>query len=1697
MKREKNRITCKQRRKRRGNDGKVVKELSKRQSIASRIRCFLLALAMVVTMVPAFGGGSRTVQAAQEEQNLTIHFMMPSNWGWKTPAVQFWGGTYAVSGNTVSGNANTENADGTEIPGWDGAKGFFMSQGKSVGSNTTEYTLSVKGTFTGFQFLDFGNTKNTVNPAYDRKLSQYTAATPTDVYYILKDGTWAYYLDADGKTVVPDLQTPEYVRTIRIYFEKPAGWTTPVINSWGENIKITNGDIGNATVWVDQEKPKLAYDEKSKLYYVDLQCNFINGFQFVNAEDSTEYKFANDDVTAAINAIKTDTSIYYLSDGNGGMKWYKDANKSETMIEYKEAGYKSPEVVGRNVTFRVPAAKAGNAEAVTVPGGMNGWKQDSSDWELKKDETAGMWSGTFTIAPGKYEYKFALNKTWDVSFSDPANNRVSGTNSVLIVPGLVDGEANATKANETALPEILTLWNEDGTSSETAVTYSLKTPDQNITLNGNKIKIGNGYTGQNVELTAEAENGQTSDFVVHVKEKNYTYTIYYYDFDKTHMSKDASDLWIWEKNGAVATKGTSFAKTETLSDGNEWLRAEVTLPYKDLQIIPRSKGEWKWQKDTISYSNSAGTENVTLYIVSNSKQAYTEIPELVAPRSRYVMIEYDRPAKDYTGWNIYTWNSGFGSDVSVNFADINGKMVAKIPVKDSTADLSLSFCMRQRIADDEWANKDGGDHYVTIPADQSVVKAVFTQGEGITRVLPYNTGFERDGANNAIHFYYRNDELAAENNLASFAGKVSIVINGQNYAMTYDADTDRFVYNLTDVSTGDYYYYYVVNGKEELDAFNKVTEKDNSGKECNVCHFKKANVALEASLSQSVMDYNDNNVLSVKINAKDGEGLEASEIAAITADLSELGLSRGFAIDPTLMEGTISCLNTVAAGEKTIPVTVKDIYGNVYTTDTKVNVTERVKKAGDFDWDEAVIYFTVTDRFFDGDAGNNDAYGVGDYNTGKKGGSSYHGGDFAGLNQKLDYLKDLGVNTIWITPIVENITKDQHDNETDTATYGYHGYWASDFTKLNKHLGTEEQFKALLEAAHSKGMKIMVDVVLNHAGYETEGYFNNILRDADGKPISMIRDDSNTIGGDDKYDSLSDLPDFVTENKAVTDQLVAWQTGWMSNYSIDYYRVDTVKHVETTTWAAFKNSLTKVNPDFKMIGEYSGAGYANNAGELGTGTMDALLDFDFNDFAQKFVTGNISSVENSLQKRNSAINNTATMGSFLSSHDEDTLQYKLVSESKISEEEAYNLMKVAATLQITAKGQPVIYYGEEIGQGGANNWPLQTNRRDFDWTELENQKADSSIYNHYKTMIAIRNAYTDVFARGNRSTVAASDAEGYEVISRSYGTDTLYVGMNVKETAKEVVIPVIAKAGTILTNLYDGKNYTVSADQKVSVTIPAAKEGGTIVLTEQKNTVDSKPENNNSNDNGSDSAGTSSTPETVNWNEVSSSVQDKVTEIAQNPAIATVNMNVVCTGEVQVPQKVLNTIKGTNVTVAFHSGNGVAMSISGQDLKNKDLSKIQNIDLTVDQTSNIIPANVVAAKTSAPTRQLAIKDTGSFGVNVNIHVNVGKENAGKTANLYRYNAEKGRLEYCGSFTVTSNGQSMFALKRGGNYLVTVTERRPSESVWFAEGNYIVKAGDTLSKIAQRNHITLTELLRRNAQITNRNLIKVGQRLNLN
>ena len=242
---------------------------------------------------------------------------------------------------------------------------------------------------------------------------------------------------------------------------------------------------------------------------------------------------------------------------------------------------------------------------------------------------------------------------------------------------------------------------------------------------------------------------------------------------------------------------------------------------------------------------------------------------------------------------------------------------------------------------------------------------------------------------------------------------------------------------------------------------------------------------------------------------------------------------------------------------------------------------------------------------------------------------------------------------------------------------------------------------------------------------------------------------------------------------------------------------------------------------------------------------------------------------------------------------------------------------------------------------------------------------------------------------------------------------------------------------------------------------------------------------------------TSAPVQTVDWNTVTSNVQAKIAEVTQNPNINSVNMNIVCSGETRLPAAVLGSIKGSDVTLALHSGNGVTVSISGQDLKGTALNALQNIDLTVDSNAQNIPAAMAASKKAEATKQLSVKDTGAFPVAVNIHVNVGAENSGKYANLYRYNAEKKQLEYCGSFPVTGNGQSMFALKQGGDYMVTVTAAQPKESVYFNSGDYAVKAGDTLSAIAKRNHMTLAELKAKNPQIMDLHKIRVGQKLNLN
>lgn len=1251
--------------------------------------------------------------------------------------------------------------------------------------------------------------------------------------------------------------------TIRLYLDKPSTWNTPVVNVWAAGATVDNHDAGNAAIsqWGDQEKPKLAYEESSGLYYVDVQSSEWTGFQFVDA-GSTE-KAAPEIKTegAAIEQIKTftsDTSIYCLLDDNGKYQWYKDASKNETLIPESvptecdlTINYKS--TLGNDVAayiYKETNKPAGEwpGKTMTATAGHEGWYtmhltlDNSTDYSLiLNDDGHGNKLKDVTLstkgkAEAEYWFDGSLSETKpaDWKYVTTIHYLASGMGST-IYNYMWGADASATGAGvgkEWPGGQISENANHSGWY-DVVYTQDVKQNFSCIFNNNNGVQTDNidvSVTSTSTELWVTGTKGDTKVYKTapdswEAPVADHTFTIYYYNEDlSTDKDMGKVDLWMWNAglNGSYVFDGTYYDAENNVT----WFKQTITVAGSNVgktvglkARYDNTKG-WDGGSDTADRSFTiSGDENEVLYYVDGSDPVH-EKPVIVPTEKRYLVLDYENPGLKEKGITpqFYTWSSGYAS-VLTDFTYVGGdKWTVTIPAKPSCT--KVDFCIALDSTGDPWI-KDGGDHSVTFPSDQKVIYASMKAGSEPEIAMPYNTGYEVDAENQQVSYYYRDDDAFVDGTLKDMT--VSVDVNGTEYPMTYNDTTKRFEYVKNGLTNGKTHYRYKANGNYVVDAFNSNSEKYNNA-DYSYFEYYKLNATVTATVMNKSFNYNENNV--VKFNVKQADtDTQKLEVASASIDVSSLGGSSEMPIEPELQAVTISATTDTALGIKTLPITVTDQYGNKFSTTVDVEITDRVKKnENDFDWDEAVVYFMMTDRFFDGNESNNTASGADTY--GKNNPGLYHGGDFAGVTAKLDYLQDLGVNTIWITPIVENVkgvAVTDEGKEDVPYNAAYHGYWANDFTKLNPTLGTTEEFETMISEAHKRGMRIMVDIVVNHAGYGTESTFADMLRD---KSVSE---------GDIKS-WQSGLPDFATEKADVRAKLVEWQTSWMKDYGVDYFRVDTVKHVDSTTWAALKNSTTEVNPSFKMIGEYYGAGYASNGSTLGSGQMDADLDFDFNDQATSFVSGNISSVESFLSARNSALNNAYMTGQFLSSHDEDGFKASLMNGKKYTEDEATSAALVAATLQLTAKGIPVIYYGEEVGLSGLNNYPYQTNRYDMDFSKATK---DNVTYQHYKNLLSIRNAYTDVFARGSRTVVASSDEEGYDVVSRSYGGTTLYVGMNIKDTAKEVKVPVSLAAGTEVKDLYSGATYTVGSDKTVAVTIPAAKDGGTVILAEVKKTVDS------------------------------------------------------------------------------------------------------------------------------------------------------------------------------------------------------------------------------------------------------------------
>lgn len=788
-----------------------------------------------------------------------------------------------------------------------------------------------------------------------------------------------------------------------------------------------------------------------------------------------------------------------------------------------------------------------------------------------------------------------------------------------------------------------------------------------------------------------------------------------------------------------------------------------------------------------------------------------------ASTDRKVRFTYIREDQNFGEWNIWTWNTGV-ADGQVDFTSRTGnKAVVDIPVGPDTK--QMGFVLRSTY---DWntAQKEFGDRFIPVNTNDSITKAFITSGVEKIRIVPDGSAPVIDQGN--ATFYYRDKQLFANDQMNTIE-KVELKFGGKTLPMTYEPENERFVVNYENIPNGTNPYTFLVtkNGitTEVSDPYNTVNGVSS-------ITFMKSELTVAGTVQPAAIDYSQNAVLSVDV-----QGLtDGININKITADISALGGSDKLEIDPSLKAVTIAVDDNVTAGTKEIPLTVVDSYGNYYDGKASVEVKTRQSVGeDDFDWDESIIYFMLTDRFFDGDSANNDPYNQ-DYDA-KNDRGTYQGGDFKGITQKLDYLDKLGVNTIWISPIVENIKHDvRYDNPEGHSYYAYHGYWASNFGELNPHFGTMADFHNLIDAAHEKGIKIMVDVVLNHTGYGLKDIDGEATNPPAGYPTdaerstfsSLLRQGSN-VGTDEVVGELASLPDFKTEDPAVRQQIIKWQTDWITKATtskgntIDYFRVDTVKHVEDATWMAFKNAITEKMPKHKMIGEAWGASADNQLGYLETGMMDSLLDFNFKDIAHNFVNGKLKAANDALIARNGKIDNTATLGSFLGSHDEDGFLFK--------EGNDKGKLKLAASLQATAKGQPVIYYGEELGQSGANNYPQYDNRYDLAWDHV----ADNDVLDHYTKILNFRSAHSEVFSKGERTAIGGTDADKFLVFARKHGNEAAYVGLNVADTAKDVKLAVTA--GAVVTDHYTNKTYSASEAGEVTLTIPAKADGGTVLLT--------------------------------------------------------------------------------------------------------------------------------------------------------------------------------------------------------------------------------------------------------------------------
>jgi glycosidase len=461
------------------------------------------------------------------------------------------------------------------------------------------------------------------------------------------------------------------------------------------------------------------------------------------------------------------------------------------------------------------------------------------------------------------------------------------------------------------------------------------------------------------------------------------------------------------------------------------------------------------------------------------------------------------------------------------------------------------------------------------------------------------------------------------------------------------------------------------------------------------------------------------------------------------------------------------------------------------TTEPQPPPTTAAAATGHEPWSDAILYFAIVDRFADGDPSNNQNV---DINA--KG--AFHGGDLKGLIKNLDHIAELGVTALWITPVVKNI--DEFVTGAGFPDWGYHGYWADDFYKLDPRFGTEEDLKKLVNECHRRGIKLLLDVVYNHSGYDSQYTKNPATK------LWFRTEALGTCGQDDLTSCLSGLPDFKTELPEVADYLMKAHLGLAKRVGLDGFRLDTVKHVDHPFWKEHRQRIrSEISNNFFLLGEVWGGDPTVLDPWFEGDEIDAGFDFSFQGNVISFLLGRGRTIAfDRYLKSREKIRSSYLVSQFLSSHDVNGALNQFGGD--------VNLFRLAALLEFTSIGIPMIYYGEEVARIGGD-WP--DNRSDMPWGNLDilpgkGKPRDENLRKDYQKLIGIRRAHL-ALSRGTHNSISS---EGdLLVFSQNYAAsgDVVVVALNRGTAPATATIPMPAE--------WTGKNVKdVWNDQSTSLT---------------------------------------------------------------------------------------------------------------------------------------------------------------------------------------------------------------------------------------------------------------------------------------